>query len=117
MNIAVVDHEKSGLEDLTHKLHRVFPKSHIYSFQNPLEVLKFVQKNHIDILFTDIRTRPIDGYELIKVIRQQQAFYAYVVSGSRDHPDNLDWMNINGYFSKPVSDKELIHLKKELRIT
>lgn len=112
--IAIVDQTAGDGKDLAKKLQAAFPKSEIVVYHNPLELLKASYSHKIDLLFTDLRLRPIDGYELIKAMRQTQPFFAYVVSGSREHPDNLDWMNINGYFLKPVSVAELTSLHDQL---
>jgi CheY-like chemotaxis protein len=112
--IAIVDQTAADGNDLAGKLQTAFPQSEIMVYNNPLELLKASQRRRIDMLFTDLRIRPIDGYELIKALRQTQSFFVYVVSGSREHPDNLDWMNINGYFPKPVSVAELTSLHDQL---
>lgn len=107
MCIVVVDADPESLEDLKGKLCAVFPSESVAAFNNPLEALKFGETNRISLLFTDVRLRPFDGYELIKVLQQKQNFFTYIVSGTREHPDDLRWMNVNGCFTKPVSVEEL----------
>ncbi|MEG1684119.1 MAG: response regulator, partial [Oscillospiraceae bacterium] len=111
MNIVAVDHEPTTLEDLTKKLRTVFPTSIIKGFNNPIEPLQYAQSNKIDMLFTDVRLRPFDGYELIKILGQTQSFYSYVVSGSKEHPDDLRWMKVTGTFSKPITTTELTQIR------
>ncbi len=110
MCIMAVDAEPSALDDLREKLCSAFPQQTVVAFGNPLDALKYAEEHPIDLLFTDVRLRPFDGYELIRTLRQKQAFYAYVVSGSREHPDDLSWMNVNGCYTKPVQSAELREL-------
>lgn len=114
MCIVAVDAEPDSLNDLCTKIRAVFPKESVVPFQNPLEVLKFADQNSIQLLFTDVRLRPFDGYELIKTLRQTQSFFAYVISGTREHPDDLRWMNINGCFAKPITREELQQVKQKI---
>lgn len=112
--ILAVDPQPDSLRDLCEKLRRTFPEETVAAFGNPLDALQFGERNPFELLFTDVRLRPFDGYELIKALRQKRAFRAYVVSGSRDQPDRLDWMNISGSYAKPVSAEELARLKEQL---
>jgi two-component SAPR family response regulator len=111
MCIVAVDADSGSLEELKRKLAEIFEHDSVAAFTSPLEALKFAESNKIDLLFTDVRLRPFDGYELIKALRQKQSFYAYIVSGTKEHPDDLGWMNVNGYLSKPVSLGELTEIK------
>lgn len=113
MCIMAVDAEPVTLADLRQKLSAVFTGETIAAFTNPLDALQFAEKNRIELLFTDVRLRPFDGYELIRALRQTQAFRAYVVSGSREQPDRLDWMNVNGCFAKPIASEELQQIKRD----
>ena len=112
--IMAVDAEPGSLQDLREKLILSFPKQTVAAFSNPLEALKFADQNKIDMLFTDVRLRPIDGYELIKAMRQKQSFYAFVISGSKEHPDDLRWMNVNGCFAKPITAEELMKIRSSI---
>lgn len=107
INILIVDPEQSTREDLRERASRAFPHSAVTAFGNPLDALKYSYSNEFDVLFTDIRLSPIDGYELIKALQQRRSFLSYVISGSRDRPDNLDWMLVNGYYAKPLAPEEL----------
>ena len=107
MNIVAVDQDERMLMDLKEKLGNIYPGTQVKTFKNPLDVLKFAEYNEIDLLFTDVRLKPFDGYEMIRALRQKRAFKVYIVSGSRENPDNLNWMNVNGCFSKPVTLEEL----------
>lgn len=115
MRILVVDAEKETRDDLAAKLGRRFPGSSIVSFGNSLEVLKFTANNKFDLLFTDVRIQPFDGYEMIRILRQQnQLFCTYVVSGTKNKPDDLRWMDVNGCFAKPVTENELAQVENAL---
>ena len=111
MCIMVVDAAQDMRQDLVRKLQNVFPGSEIADFGNSLEALKYAARHDFALLFTDVRIQPFDGYELIRILRQQNhAFGAYVVSGTKSRPDDLRWMNVNGSFSKPVSVEELMQV-------
>lgn len=117
MCIVIVDADCETLRDLSEKLAAVFPNDTISAFGNPLEALKYAEGHKVDVLFTDVRLRPIDGYELIKALRQKQSFYTFIVSGSKEHPDDLSWMNVNGCYTKPVASSELLSLAARLRVS
>lgn len=114
MNIAAIDHDVDSLYDLTEKLKKTFAEYNVFSFTNPLDLLKFSKTEHIDILFTDIRLKPIDGYELMKLLQAEQSFLTFIVSGTKQHPDELSWMNINGFYAKPVTIEELTNLHNKI---
>jgi response regulator RpfG family c-di-GMP phosphodiesterase len=115
MCIMAVDAGTDSLTDISKKLRAAFPKSEIVTFENSLDALKFGETHSIDILFTDVRLKPFDGYELIKALRRRQSFRAYIVSGSRERPDDFEWMNVNGCFSKPVFLSELMEIARRER--
>lgn len=114
MNVLAVDVCPKSLHDLTDKLQQVFPEDTVTGFSDPLSALKFGNEHGVELLFTDVRLRPIDGYELIKVLLQKNPLFAYVVSGSPDKPDDLGWMNVSGCFTKPVDTMELLKLRHKL---
>lgn len=109
-----VDAEPDFLKDLYEKLSAYFPRETVATFSNPLDALAYADRNRVDLLFTDVRLCPIDGYELIGALREKQSFYAYVISGTRERPDDLQWMNVNGFFPKPISREELAKIRREL---
>lgn len=112
MCILAVDGDANALRDLREKLCTAFPEEVIAAFDNPLNALKFGTQNQVSLLFTDVRLRPFDGYELIRALRQKQTFRAYVVSGTREQPDHLEWMNVSGCFTKPVPLEELQNIRR-----
>ena len=114
MYILAVDACPESLCDLSDKLRQIFPEDTIASFSDPLSALKFGNTYGVDMLFTDVRLRPLDGYELIKVLQQKKPLFAFVVSGSAEKPDDLRWMNVSGCFTKPVSTEELILMRQKL---
>lgn len=114
MSILAVDADKRTLQIMEANLHTVFPEEELAVFGSPLEAMKYAEHNRIEMIFTDVRLWSLDGYELIKVIRRKQQCFAYVVSGSREKPDDLRWMPVNGCFPKPITVEELKILKKNL---
>lgn len=114
MNILAVDACPESLRDLADKLRQVFPEDTVAAFSDPLAALKFGNEYGVELLFTDVRLRPIDGYELVKVLLQKSSLYAYIVSGSPEKPDDFGWMNVNGCFTKPVGTGELLTLRQKL---
>lgn len=114
MNILAVDADPASLAALQTKLQGAFPDAEVTSFRNSLDAIKYGMSHTVNILFTDVRLRPVDGYFLIETLRARQTFLAYVVSGTREKPDSLDWMNVNGYFAKPITEDELLSVAKAL---
>lgn len=73
--IAICDDEEKILIEMKEKLQRVLLQQNVvascYLFDQPLELLSYVEENEIDILFLDIDMPGMSGMEVAKVLREK----------------------------------------------
>ena len=78
---------------------------------NGLEALKILEKNHIDIVITDMKMPEMDGMDLLKVIKQKyEDILAVIMTGFAEEYTNSEALNLgaDGYITKPFRNKELL---------
>ncbi len=67
----IVDDEPPAIRLLTKYIEKVSFLKLVESYTNPLEALRFVEKNNIDLIFLDIQMPEITGIQLSKIINQK----------------------------------------------
>ena len=66
MRIIAVDDEPLMLEKLCRCIREAAPDEEMVSFKRPSEALTYIDKNHVDVAFLDVKMRGMDGIELGK---------------------------------------------------
>lgn len=67
----IVDDEPPAIRLLTKYVEKVSFLELIETFTNPLEALRFIEKNEIDLLFLDIQMPELTGIQLSKIINKK----------------------------------------------
>lgn len=67
----IVDDEPPAIRLLTKYIEKVSFLELVNSFTNPLEALRFVEQNKVDLLFLDIQMPEITGIQLSKIINKK----------------------------------------------
>ncbi len=71
--VLIVDDESTGRTILGKIIQQAEEDVSVESFDNPLDALSWLDKNHPDLIITDYRMPDINGIELIRQIREKPA--------------------------------------------
>ena len=126
LNVVVVDDEIVNLLLLESILSRDEYKN-IFTFENPLEALEYMQNNKTDVLVTDFNMPQMNGIELLK---ETKAIHPDLVSIMITANNNNEVMyealevGVTEFLMKPVSPvifklrfKNILELKASLKLT
>ncbi len=81
-----------------------------FEAENGEEALKILKNNKIDLVILDIMMPKMDGFETLKVIREEKNIPVIILSARKEEYDKLTGFDIGAddYMIKPFSPKELI---------
>ncbi|MFR8849692.1 MAG: response regulator, partial [Blautia faecis] len=104
-NILIVDDEKKEREGIALLLKRFgFPLRTAFA-QNGEDALKIMEKNHFDILLTDIKMPYMDGIQLIRETQKRglnPICIIYSAYGEFEYAQNAISLGVQEYLLKPV---------------
>ena len=116
-NILVADDDKN-----TRKLMRAVLERENYTVitaENGEDALEKLANNHVDLVILDIMMPKIDGYELTKIIRENDNNLPILMVTAKQLPDDRHRGFIVGtddYMTKPIDEQEmLLRIKALLR--
>lgn len=99
--VIIIDDEPLAIDVITHYIKR-FPEFHVVkTFTNSVEAFKYLNKNTIDLVFTDIAMPQISGTELVKLTQNKTQFV--MVTSYTDYAIESFELNVIDYLLKPVS--------------
>lgn len=107
--ILIVDDEKSERNRIRLLLKQAGIELEIYEASNGKEALAFLEKQQVDILFTDIRMPVLDGMELLKRVcldRPQMKCIIFSGYSGFDCAKQAMRMGVRDYMLKPVDPEE-----------
>lgn len=108
MKIMAVDTEQSSLNHLLSLLREVCPDSEVAAFCNPMLAVKYGINQPLDLVFTEIPMRGVDGLTLTKLIREHRPEVRTVfVTGSDRYGVDAVRARADGYLIKPVTKEAL----------
>ncbi len=114
MNILLVDDEPICISTVSHILKNMYNgEISIYTAGSASEALAIVQKEKIDLVFTDIRMPNIDGLELAKAIMKILPLCEVVILSAYDQKEYLKTainLNVFRYLQKPINPTEIIEV-------
>ena len=71
INCIIVDDEQHAIDILEHYVKQTPHLTHVASFTNPIEALKFIAGQKIDLVFLDIHMPELSGIDFIKAIQNK----------------------------------------------
>lgn len=103
--ILIVDDERKEREGISLLIKRYKYDLNITLAQNGEEALKIMEKEHFDILLTDIRMPYMDGIQLIKEIQKRGMYpicIIYSAYGEFEYAQNAISLGVLEYLLKPI---------------
>lgn len=94
----------------------------VHTFYQPREVIDFLKENRVDIVFTDIQMPEINGFQLVKKIRNINNYYSnipVIALSARSEMKKKDYMEagFTQFLIKPISFQTLLTLIDATRKT
>ncbi|EJR13653.1 MULTISPECIES: response regulator transcription factor [Bacillus cereus group] len=107
-NILIVDDDKDIIDLL--KLFLEMENFFVVEALNGEVALKCLEENHIDLAIVDIMMPKMDGYQLIKKIRETLQFPILILSAKSQEVDKIIGLGIGAddFITKPFSALEII---------
>ena len=120
-NLLIVD-DQYGNVLLLEKILSGAGYTSITSTQNSSEVYELHHKNHYDLIILDLHMPIMDGYEVIKAIKDNKEAYPLtriIVISATSYQNFIkkeDPCHISGYIQKPINKAKLLELLTEAAI-
>mgnify|MGYP002562606749 CR=1 FL=1 len=116
MNILVVDDEKE-IADVV-ELYLQNDQYKVFKFYNGQDALDCINSTKIDLAILDIMLPDIDGFQILKQIRQKYTFPVIMLTAKNEEFDRVLGLELGAddYIAKPFSVRELLaRIKAVLR--
>ena len=116
MNILVVDDEKE-IADVV-ELYLQNDQYKVYKFYNGQDALDCIYSTKIDLAILDIMLPDIDGFQILKQIRQKYTFPVIMLTAKTEYMDKITGLTLGAddYIPKPFNPLELVaRVKAQLR--
>ena len=108
MRIFAIDDEKLALEALISAIHKAVPKSEVYGFRNPLELLEKLEEIVPDIVFLDVEMKKMNGIELAEEIKKRVSEINLIfASGFSEYTKDAFTVHASGYVMKPITAEKI----------
>lgn len=116
MNILVVDDEKEIADVI--ELYLQNDSYTVYKFYSGEEALECVAGTKIDLALLDVMLPGIDGFEILKKIREKYTFPVIMLTAKTEYIDKITGLTLGAddYIPKPFNPLELVaRVKAQLR--
>ena len=115
MNILVVDDEKEIADVVELYLQNEY---HVLKFYTGQEALECIEKTNVDLAILDVRLPDIDGFTILRKIREKYTFPVIMLTAKTEYRDKITGltMGADDYIPKPFNPLELTaRVKSQLR--
>ena len=108
MNILVVDDEKEIADVIA--LYLQSDQYTVYPFYTGEEALECMKTTKIDLAILDVMLPGIDGFEILKKIRERYTFPVIMLTAKTEYIDKITGLTLGAddYISKPFDPAELV---------
>ena len=116
MNILVVDDEKEIADVI--ELYLQNDQYKVFKFYNGQDALDCINSTKIDLAILDIMLPDIDGFQILKQIRQKYTFPVIMLTAKTEYMDKITGLTLGAddYIPKPFNPLELVaRVKAQLR--
>ena len=116
MNCIIVDDEFPAREELKYFIREFSDIDITGEFDNPLEALKYIEKQNVDVIFLDISMPGLDGISLGRIISRFKDMPKIVfITAYREHAIDAFEIDAFDYILKPYSKDRITGLLKKLQ--
>ena len=116
MNILVVDDEKE-IADIV-ELYLKSDQYSVYKFYTGKDALAGIDSMQIDLALLDVMLSDIDGFEILKKIREKYTFPVIMLTAKTEYMDKITGLTLGAddYIPKPFNPLELVaRVKSHIR--
>lgn len=115
MKAIIVEDEFLAREELKYFIKNYSSIDVIDEFEDGIEVLKFIQKNEVDVIFLDINIPSLDGVLLAKNISKfSKKPYIVFITALKEHAVEAFEIEAFDYILKPYHETRIIAMLKKL---
>jgi two-component system LytT family response regulator len=115
MKAIIVEDEFLAREELKYFITNYSKIDIVAEFEDGIEVLKFIQKSEVDIIFMDINIQSLDGVLLAKSISKfSKKPYIVFITAYREHAAEAFEIEAFDYILKPYSESRIVSMLKKL---
>ena len=101
MNCIIVDDNKLARLVLRKLVEQVGDIELLAEFAEPLEALKYLEKNNVDLVFLDVEMPGMTGIELVKNLKERPIIV--LITAKEDYAVEAFELNVADYIVKPVN--------------
>lgn len=116
MNILIVDDEKE-IADVV-ELYLQNDRYTVFKFYNGKDALECIKNTRIDLAILDIMLPDIDGFQILKQIREKYTFPVIMLTAKTEYMDRITGLTLGAddYIAKPFNPLELVaRVKAQIR--
>ena len=116
MNILVVDDERE-IADVV-ELYLQSDQYHVLKFYNGTDALACIRSTKIDLAILDIMLPDVDGFQILKQIRERYTFPVIMLTAKTEYMDKINGLTLGAddYILKPFNPLELVaRVKAQIR--
>ena len=116
MNILVVDDEREIADVIELYLHN--DQYNVFKFYTGEDALACIGSKKIDLAILDIMLPDIDGFQLLKMIREKYTFPVIMLTAKTEYMDKITGLTLGAddYIPKPFNPLELVaRVKAQIR--
>lgn len=116
LNILVLDDEKE-IADLI-EVYLINEKYNVFKYYDAKEALAFIESTTIDLAILDVMMPEIDGFTLLRKIREAHTFPVIMLTAKEEEIDKINGFSLGAddYITKPFRPLELVaRVKAQIR--
>lgn len=118
MRAIIVEDEFLAREELKYFIKNYSSIEIVDEFEDGIEVLKFIQKKEVDVIFLDINIPSLDGVLLAKNISKfSKKPYIVFITAYKEHAVEAFEIEAFDYILKPYHESRIISMLKKLEMT
>ncbi len=104
MNVVIIDNDLEQLDMMTATLHCACPGGSVCAFKDPMLAVKHVYNNETDVVFAEVRTAPVSGFDVLNTLRRiKPDIKIILMAEDMALEGRASQLNATGFFQKPVS--------------